>query len=195
MLARSRLPPDAHNASDTTNFRIFTPGVEYSLKWGNGNTTSCAGDAGFDPSLAPSGHGFVDLGQGNGTSAIDQVNEYGGYPNSSSTPSTLYAGEDLGGVPGNKGSSVFSALAARSDQDSDETVTTIAAFEASLLAGTANGCRIVTGTDREPGHLERKWQQRERDHDRIRELSAGPGSDDLRQLRTHMRNLYWTRGY
>ena len=87
---------------------------------------------------------FVNLGQGNSTSAIDQVIEYGGYPNSSSTPSTLYDGEDLSGDPGNKGSSVFSALAARSDQDPDQTDTTIAAYEQSLLNGTANGRRIVT---------------------------------------------------
>jgi hypothetical protein len=135
--------PDAHNAADTTNFG-FVPGQEYSLKWGNGNTTSCGGDAGFNPSLAPSGHGFVNIGQGNATSAIRQAIEYGGYPNSSSTPSTLYAGEDLNQDPGNKGSSIFDALATRSEQDPDQTDTTISAYEASLKAGTANGRRIVT---------------------------------------------------
>lgn len=134
--------PDAHNASDTTNFG-FVPGQEYSLKWGNGYT-NCPGDAGFPDPLAPSGHGFVNIGQGNATSAIRQAIDYGGFPNSSSTPSTLYAGEDLDQDPGNKGSSIFDAVAARSEQDPDQTDTTIAAYEASLLAGTANGRRIVT---------------------------------------------------
>jgi Flp pilus assembly protein TadG len=135
--------PDAHNPSDTTNFG-FVPGQEYTLKWGNGNTTDCAGDAGFDPGMAPSGHGFVNIGQGNATSAIRQAIDYGGYPNSSSTPSTLYQGEDLNQDPGNKGSSIFDALAARSEQDPDQTDLTVPAYEASLLAGTANGRRIVT---------------------------------------------------
>lgn len=135
--------PDAHNTADTKNFG-FVPGQEYTLKWGNGNTTNCAGDAGFDPGLAPSGHGFVNIGQGNATSAIRSAIEYGGYPNSSSTPSTLYAGEDLTQDPGNKGSSIFDALAARSEQDPDQTDTTVAAYEQSLLNGTANGRRIVT---------------------------------------------------
>ena len=135
--------PDAHNAADTTTFG-FVPGQEYSLKWGNGNTTTCGGDAGFNPGLAPSGHGFMNIGQGNATSAIRQAIEYGGYPNSSSTPSKLYAGEDLNQDPGNKGSSIFDALATRSDQDPDQTDTTVAAYEQSLLNGTANGRRIVT---------------------------------------------------
>ncbi len=141
--------PDAHNAADTKNFG-FVPGQEYSLKWGNGNTTNCGGDAGFDPGLAPSGHGFVNIGQGNATSAIRSAIEYGGYPNSSSTPSTLYAGEDLGQDPGNKGSSIFDALAARSEQDPDQTDLTVPAYETSLLAGTANGRRIVTAPIMDP---------------------------------------------
>ncbi len=135
--------PDAHNAADTKNFG-FIPGQQYSLKWGNGNTTTCAGDAGFSPGLAPSGHGFVDIGEGNSNSNVRSAIEFGGYPNSSSTPSTLYAGEDLGGDPGNRGASIFDAMAARSLQDPDQTDTTIAAYEAAVLAGTANGRRIVT---------------------------------------------------
>src|SRR5581483_6749121 len=54
--------PDAHDPSDTTNFG-FVPNQEYTLKWGNGNTTTCAGDAGFNPQNAPDAHGFVNLGQ------------------------------------------------------------------------------------------------------------------------------------
>ena len=83
----------------------------------------------------------MNIGQGNATSAIRSAIEYGGYPNSSSTPSTLYAGQDLSQDPGNKGSSIFDALSARSDQDPDQTDTTIGAYEAALLAGTANGRR------------------------------------------------------
>src|ERR1700674_1116887 len=133
--------PDAHNPADTKNFG-FTPGVQYTLKWGNGNTTTCAGDAGFNPNLAPSAHGFVDIGEGKATSAIRSAIEYGGYPNSSSTPSTLYSGEDLFQDPGNKGQSIFAALAARSNQDPDQTDTTVSAYEAALLAGRANGRRV-----------------------------------------------------
>ncbi len=33
--------PDAHNQADTKNFGL-TPGSQYTLKWGNGNTTTCA---------------------------------------------------------------------------------------------------------------------------------------------------------
>ncbi len=135
--------PDAHNANDTTFFG-FTPGQEYTLKWGNGNTTTCGGDAGFNPSLAPDAHGFVNIGEGNGTSGIRQSIQYGGFPNSASSPSQIYAAETLNQDPGNRGSSIFDALAARSEQDPDQTDTTIAAYEASLKAGTANGRRIVT---------------------------------------------------
>ncbi len=108
--------PDAHNPSDTTNFG-FVPGQEYTLKWGNGNTTTCAGDAGFNPGNAPDAHGFVDLGQGNGTSNLRKAIIYGGYPNSLSVPAVVDSGDTLGDVPGNRGSSIFSAMAERSDQD------------------------------------------------------------------------------
>jgi len=133
--------PDAHNAANTTNFG-FTVGQSYTLKWGNGNTTTCAGDAGFSPpGNPPSEHGFVDIGQGNGTSAIRTAIEYGGYPNANSTPSSLSTGTSLGGVPGNRGSSVFSALNIRAGQDSNDTSTTYADYVAS---GTGNNRRIVT---------------------------------------------------
>ena len=52
--------------------------------------------------------------------------------------------------PGNRGASVFAALAARSNQDPDQTDTTIAAYEASLAAGTANGRRVVTAPIADP---------------------------------------------
>jgi hypothetical protein len=138
--------PDAHVPSDTKNFG-FVPGRRYTLKWGNGNTTTCPGDQPpytLDPNMAPSGHGFVDIGEGNSDSNVRSAIEFGGYPNSSSTPSTLYAGEDLTQDPGNRGSNIFDAMAARSLQDPDQTDIDIASYETSLLAGTANGRRIVT---------------------------------------------------
>jgi Flp pilus assembly protein TadG len=135
--------PDAHNAADTKNFG-FTPGVEYTLKWGNGNSTTCAGDQGWsDPASnkSPSAHGFVDLGQGHGNSSLRGVIVFGGYPNANSTPSSVYAGMDLGSVPGNRGASIFSALAERSNQDTDQSSTTYAQY---LSSATGNGRRIIT---------------------------------------------------
>jgi hypothetical protein len=133
--------PDAHNAADTTNFGL-TPGTQYSLKWDNHSSTTCAGDAGFTPpGNPPSEHGFVDIGEGNSNSNVRNAIEYGGYPNPNSNPSSLATGNSLGGVPGNRGSSIFDALNTRAQQDSNDTATTYAAYEAS---GTGNGRRIVT---------------------------------------------------
>ena len=138
--------PSAHNAADTTNFGL-TVGSQYTLKWGNGNSTTCAGDSGFDPGNAPSAHGFIDLGQGKGNSSLRGVIVYGGYPNANSTPSSVSNGTVLDGVPGNKGSSIFTALAERSAQDPDQTSTTLAAY---LATGTGNGRRIVTAPINDP---------------------------------------------
>jgi Flp pilus assembly protein TadG len=135
--------PDAHNAANTTNFG-FTVGQPYTLKWGNGNTTNCAGDVNppfTPPGNPPSEHGFVDIGEGNSNSNVRTGIEYGGYPNANTTPSSLSTGMSLGGVPGNRGSSIFDALNSRAAQDSNDTAATYAAYEAS---GTGNGRRIVT---------------------------------------------------
>ena len=133
--------PDAHNAADTKNFGL-TPGTQYTLKWGNGNSTTCAGDLGFTPPGAPpSEHGFVDIGEGNGTSGIRPAIEYGGYPNANSTPSSITAGMNLVSDPGNRGSSIFGALSNRVNQDTDITSTTWDQYKAS---GTGNGRRVVT---------------------------------------------------
>jgi hypothetical protein len=134
---------DAHNSASTTTFGL-TPGTEYTLKWDNGNTTTCAGDTGWtDPanSKSPSAHGFVDLGQGKGNSDLTAVIQYGGYPNANSTPSSVSAGTSLNSVPGNRGSSIFSAMAARAAQDTDDTSTTYAEY---VSTGTGNGRRIIT---------------------------------------------------
>ena len=133
--------PDAHDQSDTKNFGLV-PGQEYSLKWANGNTTTCAGDAGFTPpGQPPSGHGFVNIGEGTGSSGIRQSIEYGGFPNSLSTPSSLYIDEDIYEDPGNRGSEIFKAMNDRVDQDTDTTSTTYAEY---VSKGTGNGRRIVT---------------------------------------------------
>ena len=133
--------PDAHNPADTKNFGL-TPGTQYTLKWGNGNSTTCAGDLGFTPPGAPpSEHGFVDIGEGNGTSGIRPAIEYGGYPNANSTPSSVTAGMNLVSDPGNRGSSIFGALSNRVNQDTDITSTTWDQYKAS---GTGNGRRVVT---------------------------------------------------
>jgi Flp pilus assembly protein TadG len=137
--------PDAHNTADTKNWG-FIPGTGYTLKWGsgggNGNgTTTCAGDQGWSDPNPASQHGFADLGQGNGNSSLRGVIVYGGYPNADSTPSSVYAGLYLSGVPGNRGSSIFSSLSERAAQDTDDTSTTYAAY---VAGGTGNGRRVVT---------------------------------------------------
>jgi Flp pilus assembly protein TadG len=138
--------PDAHNPGDTTHFG-FIPGQEYTLKWGNGNTTTCAGDAGFNPGNAPDAHGYVNLGQGTGTSNLDKAIIYGGYPNSLSVPSVVDSGDNLSDVPGNRGASVFASLAARSAQDTDQTSLTWAQYQA---AGIGNDRRVVTAAINNP---------------------------------------------
>jgi hypothetical protein len=136
--------PDAHDQSDTKNFG-FVPGQEYTLKWGtNGSqdVTTCAGDAGFTPpGQPPSGHGFVNIGEGTGSSGIRQSIEYGGFPNSLSTPSSLYIDEDIYEDPGDRGREIFDALQARVNQDTDTSSTTYADY---VSRATGNGRRIVT---------------------------------------------------
>ena len=133
--------PDAHDSTDTKNFGL-APGAVYTLKWGNGNTTTCAGDTGFTPpGSPPSEHGFVDIGEGNSNSNVRTAIEYGGYPNPNSSPSSISAGDTLGGVPGNRGTSIFDALANRAAQDTDVSSTTWDQYKA---AGTGNFRRVIT---------------------------------------------------
>jgi Flp pilus assembly protein TadG len=144
--------PDAHNATDTKNWGL-TPGTEYTLKWGSGggsgngkgggggNPAGCAGDQGWTDPNPASQHGFVDLGQGNGNSSLRGVIVYGGYPNATSTPSSVYAGMSLSGVPGNRGASIFTALSERAAQDTDDVSTTYATY---IAGGTGNGRRVIT---------------------------------------------------
>jgi hypothetical protein len=119
--------------------------VQYTLKWGNGNSTTCAGDIGFNPGNAPSEHGFVDLGQGNSNDLLREAITYSTYPTPDSDPVTV--GTRLEVVPGNRGSSIFGALEARSLQDPDQTSRTYAQY---VAAGTGNGRRIVTAAINDP---------------------------------------------
>ena len=136
--------PDAHDAAETRNFG-FTPGVRYTFKWGNGNTTTCEGDIGFSPGNAPSEHGFVDLGQGNSNSLLREAITYSTYPKPDDPPVTV--GTRLEVVPGNRGSSIFGALADRSLQDPDQESTTYAEY---LARGIGNGRRVVSAAINDP---------------------------------------------
>jgi Flp pilus assembly protein TadG len=135
---------DAHNTNPANEFG-FVRGSEYTFRWQNGTPpTTCPGDNGFNPSLAPPQHGFVDLGQGNGESNLGSAIQYGGYPNANSSPTSVGVNTSLSTPPGSRGNAVVDSLAARSNQDSDQTDTTWDAYKAALAAGTANGRRIVT---------------------------------------------------
>ena len=133
--------PDAHNIADTTNFGL-TPGTSYALKWPKNGSSSCSGDIGWVvPGSPPSEHGFVDIGEGNSNSKVRSAIVNGGYPNANSSPSSLVTGDSLGGVPGNRGSSIFDALDTRATQDTDDISTTYAVYKS---GGTGNGRRLVT---------------------------------------------------
>ena len=137
------LSVDGHN-TDASNEFGFTRGTRYTMRWGNGTATDCAGDSGFTPQNVPSQHGPVDIGQGNGESNLGSAIDYGGYPNASSTPSSIGINTSLTTPPGNRGSALDSSLAVRAGQDIDQTDTTWSAYQAALAAGTANGRRVVT---------------------------------------------------
>lgn len=126
--------PAAHDPTDTKNWGL-TPGGEYSLKWGNGNSTNCAGDIGFDPQNDPPQHGYIDVGQGNGSSGLAQVIEYDSCP-----LCPLSVNQQLDGVPGNR-AVVGSYLVNRTDQDPDQSSLTWAQYR---TAGTGNYRRIIT---------------------------------------------------
>jgi hypothetical protein len=139
--------PDAHNQADKVNFG-FTPGISYTLKWGNsgGNDyTNCPGDMGmgpnFPPGSPPSEHGFVDIGEGNSNANVQTAITYGGWPNANSTPSSVSTGNIEQGVPGNRGTSIDTGLNNRVALDTDPNSLTYAAYEA---LGQGNGRRIIT---------------------------------------------------
>ena len=177
--------PDAPIQSDTKNFG-FIPGTQYTLKWGNGNTTNCLGDAGFTPpGSPPSEHGFIDIGEGNSNSNVDTAIEFGGDPNATSSPSSVSAGDTLGGVPGNRGATAFSALNVRAQQDTDDTSATYAQYQASgTWATTPHRHR------RSCQRVDREWGQCQYASDWIRQLFSKCRL--LGELRSDLRHLYWS---
>ncbi|MFB3828869.1 MAG: pilus assembly protein TadG-related protein [Bryobacteraceae bacterium] len=125
--------PDAHNPSDP-NFG-FTPGQRYTLRWpppgqrekpGN----QCSGDVGFLPAGGSADRGYIDVGQGSGSSAAREaiVNNSFFLPNPLTVGSvlTMFTGQD----------SVTEAMEQRILQDTDRTAATYAAY-------AGNGRRLL----------------------------------------------------
>lgn len=113
----------------------FTTNVAYTLKWGNGNATDCAGDQAFNPGNDPPQHGYIDVGQGNGSSGLEQVIEYGLCPDC-----PLYTGDHVDGVAGNR-AVAGTYLRDLALQDSDQSSTTWAQYASSQ---TGNNRRVIT---------------------------------------------------
>ena len=125
--------PDAHNAG-AADFG-FTVGQQYTLKWppkgqrgkaGN----SCGGDGGFTPPNSSSDRGYIDVGQGNGNSALHDTivnNDY-------NLAQPYEVGSLIDWVPGNK--NVGPAVDERLAQDTDTTSATYSAY-------TGNGRRLL----------------------------------------------------
>lgn len=135
--------PAAHDASDTHYFGLI-PGQRYTLKWGKkSGATDCPGDLGWTKANSfPAQRGYVDLGQGNGTSGLRKAIEFSGFPDGIHPPATVDAGDTLGGVPGNKSPSL-TAVMNRSLQDPDQSSTTWDQYKVNLQKGIANGRRLV----------------------------------------------------
>jgi len=124
--------PDAHDVADP-NFG-FTLGTQYTLKWAPPGQRpkpggSCPGDVGFTPGGGSSDRGYIDIGQGNGNSALGTaiVN------NTYSLPQPLVVGSQIDMVQGNK--NVAPSIEERFEQDSDRSSTAYATY-------TGNGRRI-----------------------------------------------------
>jgi hypothetical protein len=129
--------PDAHNPADP-DFG-FQPGQLYTLKWappGQRNKPGgrCPGDIAFDPGGGSSDRGYIDIGQGNGNSALHDVIVNGGY----NLPQPLQVGSVVDHVQGNK--HVGPAVETRFSQDGDTSSTDIASY---LANTSANGRRIM----------------------------------------------------
>jgi hypothetical protein len=136
--------PAAHNATDPVHFGLI-PGQRYTFKWGKqAGLTDCPGDAGWIKANAfPAQRGYIDLGQGGGSSGLRKAIEFGGFPDGIHVPATVNAGDTLAGTPGNKSPSL-QAIMNRSLQDPDQTSTTWEDYKAQLQQGNANGRRLVT---------------------------------------------------
>ncbi len=125
--------PDAHDSADP-DFG-FSPGQLYTLRWappghrGPGGD-SCPGDVGYNPD-DPSWRGYIDVGQGNGNSALRDaiVN------NTYNLTNPLEVGSPIDDVSGQK--SVTEAINERFSQDTDVSSADFADYH-------GNGRRLYT---------------------------------------------------
>jgi hypothetical protein len=143
----SPFSPDAHDQFDP-NFG-FTPGVRYTLKWApHGQRKKaggrCPGDLTFDPGGGSSDRGYIDVGQGNGNSGLNDaiVN------NSYYLDEPLTVGSLIDTVDGNK--HVGPALETRFAQDTDQTSTSYDTYRGNgrrlfvcAVNDAANNARVV----------------------------------------------------
>lgn len=136
--------PAAHDASDPKNFGLI-PGQRYTFRWGQqAAQTDCPGDLGWTKANTfPAQRGYLDLGQGNGTSGLKKAIEFGGFPDGIHVPTTVDAGDTLEAVPGVR-DITREYVKNRSLQDPDQTSTTWEQYEVNLQQGIANGRRLVT---------------------------------------------------
>jgi len=123
--------PDAHVPADP-DFG-FTRGQKYTLRWppsGHRDKNYCPGDEGFTPGGGSADRGYIDLGQGNGNSALHNtiVNNdyYLEYP--------LTVGSVINHVTGEK--NVNPAMQERFTQDTDTAASTYAQYN-------GNGRRLL----------------------------------------------------
>src|SRR5207245_1236672 len=101
----------------------LTPNSSYTLKWGNGNTTDCAGDLadpGFNPRNLPDQHGYIDLGQGNAQGGRGSIGLSGAIQYDICPNCPYHIGDTVEGITGNRAVS-GSDVGLRALQDSDQT--------------------------------------------------------------------------
>jgi len=126
--------PDAHIADKAQEFG-FTRGQMYDLKWAPPGQRKkaggvCAGDVGFTPGGGSSDRGYIDIGQGNGNSALHDAIVNMDYH----LAEPLSEGTAIDHVQGNK--HVGPALEERFYQDTDTTAADYAHY-------SGNGRRVL----------------------------------------------------
>ena len=125
--------PDAHDPADPSFG--FTLGQKYTLKWAPPGQRSkpggsCPADVGFTPGGGSSDRGYIDIGQGNGNSALHEAivnNDY-------NLAEPLIVGSIIDMVPGNK--HVGPAVDERFNQDTDTSSSTYSTYN-------GNGRRLL----------------------------------------------------
>ncbi len=174
-------------------FRIHSRS-EY-LKWGNGNTGLPAAETQASTlSLAPDAHGLQISAKGTGPaesarqSSTEAFRTQRVLPRRSTPPKTYTR------IRATAARRSLMLVAARSDQDLDQSDTTIAAYEASLKAGTANGRHRNRGLSSIRPLRDREWQQRPWIVIGFGNFLLDPGST-ISAYRTYLCNLYRAREY